>query len=164
MARFLIATGARRKELYSLKVGSVNWLNGEIEIPMDGAKGKKFRRTLIYDDTTLLKELKDFIDERDVKCKRKHNQPLFKTPRGTMISSKSTSYNKVIKRAQIKIVKDKIINDKPIGVFKLAITPHSLRRTFATKLSWILTLKELACLMGHTSADTTEKYYVNVSE
>ena len=49
---------------------------------------------------------------------------------------------------------------KDVGKFVNDITLHTLRRTFATHLAEFLPLLDISFLMGHSSINVTEKYYI----
>jgi integrase len=112
---------------------------------------------VIFNDATLLKDLQEYIDERREKGIIKDHLFLSNENKGYQgaesICSKIRSTGEEIAATLIEQGND-------VGQFGTKITCHTLRRTFATQLAEILSLKDLAYLMGHSSARVTEKYYV----
>ncbi|WP_019002747.1 tyrosine-type recombinase/integrase [Succinimonas amylolytica] len=133
----LYSTGMRVSELVSLKINMVNFAEKKIRILGKGDK----ERIVLFDDTTALL-LKKYISE--VKPK---NYIFFnsKTQRPLTIYTIEYMVRKYAKQQDI----------------DCTITPHSLRRCFASHLCEAgVGMEQIQELLGHSSVSTTEKYVI----
>lgn len=136
IAKLLIRTGLRRAELYSLNVADVDLSKLRLRV-----KRKGNREELIILPPQLAKELKRYIHS----INRTGNEPLFLSKKGQRLSTSSIWH--LIKT----YAHEAGLND--------AVTVHSLRHTFATRLlSKNLPLPYIQSLMGHKSPQTTSRY------
>ena len=135
----LHAAGLRRREAASLPAGAINLESGEVEVT---GKGRKHRVTYLGDG---LPWVKDWLDWRG-------GEPgplLHEVRAGRVVHrvrplSAEAIWNVVHRRA------------KAAGLER--ITPHDLRRTFATRLLEAGDVLLVQKLLGHESADTTGRY------
>lgn len=136
IAKLLIRTGLRRAELYSLSVADVDLSKLRLRV-----KRKGNREELIILPPQLAKELKRYINS----INRTGYEPLFLSKKGQRLSTSSIWH--LIKT----YAREAGLNQ--------AVTVHSLRHTFATRLlSKNLPLPYIQSLMGHKSPQTTSRY------
>jgi integrase len=129
-------SGIRRAELCNLNWGDIDLKNGIIRI-LQG-KGRKYRTVIIGLATRkILKEYKESIDSSS------DDKPVFQVSNG--------------KRITVMGLRSLFI--RLGGRAKVKVTPHSLRRTFATlSLKAGMNLIYLQSLMGHSSLEMTKHY------
>lgn len=132
--------GLRRDETANLKINDYNIKEGTIKII---GKGNKERKNKIN------KKIQEVI-KRWINCRNKNSEYIFYTIKdNNHVFEKKLSGGNIYTMLKKRYIEAKI--DK--------ISPHDLRRTYATKLLEqghdIFIVQEL---MGHTSIDTTKKY------
>ena len=132
---FLADTGTRRAELCALNWGDINLENGVTRIAQ--GKGKKARSVIVGIKTrrALLKYRRTLTHQEDA--------PLFQSRKGGRLSP--NGLRGILKRA-----------GKRAG---LQVSPHVLRRTFATlSLRAGMNVLHLQGLMGHSTLAMTQHY------
>ena len=133
-------SGVRRFELVNLRIDDIEFLDETIVI----RKGKGDNPRRIKVSSSLISELSEFIKSKTEE--QVELEYLFLSNRKSKLGKRRI--NDIIEelRERAEINKN--------------ITPHTLRRTFAT--IWYYAndydIKELRDLMGHASVKTTEKY------
>jgi len=132
--KFLYYSGVRLSELINIKAGDVDFERSQIHIR--SGKGRKDR--LITINPGFEDELKNYVS------KIRNEDYIFSTTNG-----------KYSKRSIQKICKTYAIK---AGIAK-NMTPHTLRRTFATHLiENNIHIYQVTKLMGHANVNTTERY------
>jgi site-specific recombinase XerD len=145
MIALLYATGIRREELATIKLGDIDLNMGLLTVT---GKGNKVRLVPIGEQT--LKELKtylalreDFLSKKGVSSSSSPVTALFLNRSGRPLSVRSID-------RQVKKY------GRAAGV---ELTPHTLRHSFATHLlengADLMLIKEI---LGHSSLSTTQKY------
>lgn len=140
----LYATGMRVSELCSLRVQDYNEENMEMKVT---GKGGKERVVLLNQSANawLRKYLHEFWPKLAGGRVPQGESPLFVSRQATRLSSRS------VHRVVLKYAKKARINK--------AITPHTLRHTFATHLlEGGADLRVVQDLLGHTTINTTQIY------
>jgi site-specific recombinase XerD len=142
----MLLSGLRVGEVAALQVGDVSLFQREIVIRE--AKGSKHR--LVFIDPTTKQHLASYLATK----RSSSDQPTL-LPTAPLLTHKGLPRNTdQIYGAVKRLVKRAGIEKK--------ISPHSLRRTFATRLldSGVkgMNLKVVADLLGHSSLRTTAKY------
>ena len=131
----MVDTGLRNAEVRNLNWGDVDISSGVIRIIR--GKGRKTRIAIIGINTRrALLKYRSQIDSRD-------NKPVFQTKTGTRFTESGLHswMSRLSRRA------------------KIHITPHALRRTFATlSLRAGMNVFQLQALMGHASLEMTRHY------
>lgn len=139
---FLMSTGLRVSEFTGLKMRNVNFISGKIDVYAE--KTKEYRDGFL--DPKALKHLIDY--RNSIGC---NSDYLFCTKRRQKISN-STIEN-TLHRISIRA-----------GITK-NVTVHTLRKTFASRLSRKGCKPAIiAKLLGHSSIDTTMKYYILIND
>jgi len=137
----MIDSGIRLAEVLALNWEDINIKNGLVRI-ING-KGRKFRTVVISIETRrALVKYKAEIDSSDSK-------PVFQTIHGTRFTESGLRswMNRLSKKAGVHI------------------TPHALRRSFATfSVKAGMDLFRLQALMGHSSLEMTKEYVRNLDE
>lgn len=135
LVMFLVDTGARRAELLSLNWGDINLENGVVRIAH--GKGNKYRSVVVG-----LKTRRALLKYRRTVNHMKKS-PLFQTYSGTGLKASG------LRSMLLRIGKRSGLN----------VSPHVLRRTFATmSLRAGMNIIHLQGLMGHSSLEMTRKY------
>lgn len=144
--RLMLLSGLRAGEVAALQVCDVSLFQREIIIRQ--AKGNKHR--LVFIEPTTKKHLASYLTSR-----RSSSERTTLLPTAQLLTHKGVPRNTDQIYGAVKRLA------KRAGITK-KITPHSLRRTFATRLldSDVkgMNLKIVADLLGHTSLRTTAKY------
>jgi integrase/recombinase XerD len=138
---FIVDTGIRRSEVCSLSWGDVDLETGVIGL--DNGKGRKARSLVLgINSRRALLSYRREVDHDD-------DDPLFQTIYGTRL-----------KPLGLRSLMDRI--SKRTGIH---ITPHALRRTFATlSLRAGMNLLHLQATLGHSSLDMTRRYVQMLDE
>lgn len=144
--RLMLLSGLRAGEVAALQVGDISLFQREIIIRQ--AKGNKHR--LVFIDPETKRHLSAYLTS---KRSGSSTPPLL--PTAQLLTHKGNSRNTDQIYGAVKRLA------KRAGIEK-SISPHSLRRTFATRLldSGVkgMNLKVVAELLGHSSLRTTAKY------
>ncbi len=132
---FMVDCGLRRSEVCSLGWGDIDLSNGVVKV--ENGKGRKGRTVVIGINTrrALLAYRRTVIHTDDT--------PLFQTYDGLRLKPLGlrSVFNRLSKRTE------------------LHITPHALRRTFATlSVKAGMNLLHLQAMLGHSSLDMTRRY------
>jgi integrase/recombinase XerD len=146
IAMLLIDTGLRRAEICALNWGDIDISTGIVLVAK--GKGGKARSVVagIKTRRALLAYRRD-IDHRDLAHDDQH--PVFQISNGKRLSPNG------IRSVLLRI-------GKRVGVH---ITPHALRRTFATlSLRAGMNLIQLSAMLGHSSLEMTRKYILMIDE
>jgi len=138
---FMVDSGVRLSELLALNWEDVNIKNGIVRI--DDGKGGKYRTVVVGIETrrTLIKY--------NSEIKSSGIEPLFQTISGSRLTESGLRswLNRLSKKAGVHI------------------TPHALRRTFATIAATSgMDLFRLQALMGHSSLAMTREYVQNLDK
>jgi site-specific recombinase XerD len=133
------AAGLRRGEAAELEVEGVDRATGELAVT---GKGRKFRRTYLGEG---LGWVMAWIDARG-----DAPGPLLQQVRNGLVIDRPTPLSA---QALCDIVSRRA---KAAGIER--VTPHDLRRTFATELLDVGDVLMVQKLLGHASADTTGRY------
>ena len=140
--RLMLLSGLRVGEVVALGIQDVNLKQREIVIRQ--AKGGKHR--LVFIDKQTIRGLKEYLSKREPADALGHANLLVNS--GKPLTNDQV-YGAVKRMAQL------------AGIPR-SISPHSLRRTFATRLLDTgvkgMNLKVVAELLGHASLQTTAKY------
>lgn len=154
----LIGCGLRRFEITNLMMSHLDLANGRLRF---SGKGGKIRQVAMHQNT--LTSLNNWL-----KVRGSHNGPVF-----LRIYKNDVIDNSYLKRDTDKKLTDFCLSNH--SIYKLCkkfglinqtrhIPPHSIRRSYATRLyNNQVDLKVIANLMGHSSIKTTE-LYVNISQ
>lgn len=132
---FMADSGIRRAEALALNWGNVDVKRGVVQIAR--GKGGKYRMVVIGETTC-----KVLLSYQQT-VKHANDDPLIQTDTGTRLklSGIQSAFMRISERSGVKV------------------TPHSLRRTFATLSRRAgMDLLELQALMGHASLDMTKRY------
>lgn len=144
LMEILYATGLRRDEVCKLDVGDLN--HEEREILVRAEKGEKPR--MIPLTRSAYVEVAGYLDRARPVLKTKHPNArlaLFVTDHGTRMSHF--------------VVRKTINRLKVVAGIKTRLTPHTLRRTFATHLlQGGASLRHIQLLLGHSDLTTTAAY------
>jgi len=143
IVELLFATGIRVSELFTLKIGDIDFHKNEVLVTGKGSKeriviiGKKAKKIVMDYINHVRPELVPKLNHR--------NATLFLSYKGTNLTQRSVQ----------RIIKDIALK---CGISKL-ITPHTLRHTFATELlDGGADLRAVQELLGHSSLSTTQIY------
>jgi site-specific recombinase XerD len=136
------STGARISELINIKISDID-KNGRIFIR---GKGKKER--FVYLTPRAQKYIKEYL-----KIRGKNNSPyLFLPYRGKNINLKD-------KKISPNYLEERLKKYRELLGLNIPITPHGLRRAFATYLAERgASVAAIQILLGHESLDTTTRY------
>lgn len=144
--RLMLLSGLRAGEVAALQVGDLSLFQREIVIRQ--AKGNKHR--MVFIDQATKQHLANYLAAR-----RSEIAPTLLLPTAPLLTHKGIPRNTDQIYGAVKRLA------KRAGITK-KISPHSLRRTFATRLldSDVkgMNLKVVAELLGHSSLRTTAKY------
>lgn len=140
----LLYTGLRVSELVNVKLTDINYLTNTLLIR---GKGGKLREVPLRSD--VLESIQKYIlGER---CTTK-----FTASEYLLISQRADKLHRDTIRKWLEIVGKKL---------KIHIHPHMMRHTFCTRLLRNgVDISIVAKLAGHSSVNTTMKYYINVSK
>lgn len=136
----LYAAGLRVSELTNLSLGDLDFTVGYVKVLGKGAKER-----IVPVGRQAIAALKHYLERsRPILIKEKENA-IFLNRNGTRLSSRS-----------VRRIVDKYIKQVSI---ERAITPHSLRHSFATHLlNAGADLRTVQELLGHVSISTTQIY------
>jgi integrase/recombinase XerD len=144
MLEVLYSTGLRRNELLDLDLSDVN--HEEREVTVRCGKGGKGR--VVPLTRSAYAAVKDYLDRARPAFTSKHEdsfRAVFLSGRGKRVDGMSLKF--AIDRLAVKA-----------GI-KRQITPHTLRRTFATHLlNNGVSIRHIQMLLGHSSLNTTAIY------
>jgi site-specific recombinase XerD len=131
----LVDSGLRRAELCSLNWDDVDIMSGIVRVRK--GKGNKFRTVVM--GLTTRKAMRDYIKL----VNSSDNEPVFQTSTGKRLT------NMGLRSMLIRLG----------NAIHIHITPHALRRTFATlSLKAGMDLIHLQSLMGHSTLEMTRQY------
>lgn len=146
MISLALSTGLRVSELVGLYVEDVapyGEVSTILTVPSRIGKGGKIRDIPLNDDIRLT--LSKFIQ-----IKKNSDQPLFAT---SFLFLSHHTHNPLLPRTF-----QKIVHDLSVSSIGRAITPHTLRHTFATRLLKHANLRVIQELLGHKYIHTTQIY------
>jgi tyrosine recombinase XerC len=138
----LYNTGIRLAEISSLKLGDIDFANGEIRV-----LGKGNKERIVPLGINASKTLREYLDSRDIPdgSQKGEDDFLFLNKYGERLSRRGIA--RVVKKYGSKVSEDK------------KISPHTLRHSFATHLldegADISAVKEM---LGHEKLSTTQIY------
>ncbi|MDO4500700.1 MAG: tyrosine-type recombinase/integrase [Erysipelotrichaceae bacterium] len=143
----LLNTGLRVSECVGLDVKDINFNENSIKVYR---KGKK--ENILYFDDDLADILLDYLhNERDNYTETDKEQAFFLSTRKTRLSTRS--------------VQQLVEKYAGIAVSNKNITPHKLRSTYGTALyNQTGDIRLVADVLGHSSVNTTAKYYAAVED
>jgi integrase/recombinase XerD len=141
MLELLYATGLRVSELVGLNVSDINLEAGYVR-----TVGKGSKERMVPMGEKALKALKDYLSDGRIGLLKKRRSPnLFLNPRGQSLTRQG--FWKIIKKYGMLA-----------GISK-AITPHSLRHSFASHLlEGGADLRAVQVMLGHADISTTQIY------
>lgn len=140
----LLYTGLRVSELVNLKLRDIDYLTNVLRIR---GKGGKLREVPIRPD--VLEVIQQYISGE--RCRTK-----FIASDYLLVSQRAIKLHRDTIRKWLEIVGEKL---------KISIHPHMIRHTFCTRLLKNgVDISIVAKLAGHSSVNTTIKYYINVSK
>ena len=141
MLELLYASGLRVTELVSLKVSQINMQQGVVRLI---GKGGKERLVPLNEES--LRWLREYMDESRAQLnKGRGSEYLFTTRRGECMSRQAFWY--LVKRYAT------------LAEIKKALSPHTLRHSFATHLlNNGADLRVVQMLLGHSDLSTTQIY------
>ena len=143
----LLGTGIRVSELVGLNIADVSLKNNSMKVIRKGNK-----EDIVYYSDELTEILKDYMEYR------KHLKPLERHEDALFLSS----HRKRIGVRTIELMVKKYSMES--GIIKHT-TPHTLRRTYGTRLYESSSdLYLVAETLGHSSVETTKKHYAAMSE
>lgn len=134
----LYSSGLRVSELVSLDMADLDIKEGIVRV-----KGKGKKERIVPFGSKALEAIKNYLPERITKKRR--SSALFLNNRGSRLTERSvrrilSMYSRALK-------------------FKINLSPHTLRHTFATHmLHGGADLRSIQELLGHSSLSTTQKY------
>jgi integrase/recombinase XerD len=139
----LLYTGLRVSELVNIKIDRINFLSSHLEVI---GKGGKYREVPLKQE--VVKAMKKYLEEDRAVSKYKDSEYLIVTQRD----------GKAHRDAILKMVK-RIGKELDIKIYN-----HKFRHTFCTRLiKRGVPLTTVSAIVGHSSIDTTVKFYTNVS-
>lgn len=139
----LLYTGIRVTELVNIKISSINFLSNHLEVM---GKGGKYREVPLKPEAA--KAVKEYLEGERAKSRFKESEYLIVTQRNT----------KAHRDAILKRVKS---IGRELGI---KIYNHKFRHTFCTMLIRKgVPITTVSAIVGHSSIDTTVKFYTNVS-
>jgi integrase/recombinase XerC len=144
----LAFTGIRISELVQLDINDISIKDEAMVVTRKGGNQEK-----LYVPEEIIPAMKEYISQRKLvlDVENEYKDALFLSNQKRRIDPKTVRYmlKKYAKRANIPIT----------------VTPHTLRRTFATKLLEIYGNIELvAQQLGHSSVETTRRFYADLTE
>ena len=148
MLLLLAFTGIRIAELVQLDVTDLSIKDEAMVVTRKGGDQEK-----LFVPEEILPPIQEYIDQRKsvLDVDNEYKDALFLSNQKKRINPKTVRYmlDKYAKRAKINI----------------KVTPHTFRRTFATKLLDIYGNIELvAQQLGHSSVETTRRFYADLTE
>ncbi len=142
-----LGTGIRVSELVGLNIKDINLKNHSMKVTRKGNK-----EDIVYYSDELTEYLRDYLEYR------KHQYPLEGHEDALFLSSQR-------KRIGVRTVELLVKKYSMESGLTRRTTPHSLRRTFGTRLyessSDLYLVSET---LGHASTDTTRRHYARMSE
>jgi len=142
-----LGTGIRVSELVGLNIKDISLKNHSMKVTRKGNK-----EDIVYYSDELTEYLRDYLEYR------KHQYPLEGHEEALFLSSQ----RKRIGVRTVELLVKKYATESGLGS---RTTPHSLRRTFGTRLyessSDLYLVSET---LGHASTDTTRRHYARMSE
>lgn len=153
--KMLLGTGIRVSELVNLNMMDVDDVEQRIRVRRKGG-----HISIIYFNNEVYNALIDYIDNERPKLLNMSDE--FQNNDLTLPLFVSLKHNRITARRVQQIIKE---NGGYVVNADEKVTPHSLRRTYGTKVynetnDLLLTQKAL----GHESPVTTERYYINYNE
>jgi integrase/recombinase XerD len=140
----LMYTGVRVSELCDIKIKNIDFLTGQLKII---GKGGKYREVPLKSE--VVEAIKEYLAER-ANGKFSDLEYLILGQRG------------VLKRDAINTLLEKYTKELELGI---KLKPHTFRHTFCTRLvSKGVPLTTVSKLAGHSSVETTAKFYINSSK
>lgn len=141
MLELLYATGLRVSELVSLGIADVNLEEGYVR-----CRGKGFKERIIPVYPEAVRAVRLYIDEARPKLRRRRDEPaLFLNRRGNRLT-----------RQGFWLILKALATDAGVAS---AITPHTLRHSFATHLlRGGAALRHVQEMLGHSNISTTQIY------
>jgi integrase/recombinase XerC len=148
MLLILAFTGMRVSELIQLDISDVNIQEEALIVTRKGGDEDK-----LYMSDEIIGHLSDYIDKRKsiIALDNSNKDALFLSNQRKRINAKTVNYmlDKYAKRAEIPI----------------KVTPHVLRRSFATELLDRTDNVQLVSeILGHSDISTTSKFYISSKE
>lgn len=145
VTELLYATGLRRAELCALDLSDLD--HRERELVVRQGKGGKARALPVA--PTAWQALRDYLDHARTALESGHpdsGRALFLTRFGSRLDAKTML--RLLARLE-----------RQAGLQKVSVSPHGLRRAFATHLLLAgANLRHIQLLLGHSSLDTTAAY------
>ena len=139
----LLYTGVRVSELCGIKVKNIDLLTGHIGVT---GKGGKFRELPMKPELT--ETIREYLTER-AKSKYAGSEYLFLGQRGPL---QRDAVNTLLEKLTTRVGLD------------VRLKPHTFRHTFCTRLvKKGVPLTTVSKLAGHSSVETTARFYVNSS-
>jgi integrase/recombinase XerC len=136
--------------LYSsgIRVGELTHLNCDdvdLELGIIKVLGKGRKERIVPIGSKAIEAIKDYLGRRELSSRNGRHCPLFTNSRGGRLTDRSVS--RIVEKY-----------GKKCGLVR-AISPHTLRHTFATHLlDEGADLRDIQELLGHVSLSTTQKY------
>lgn len=140
----LMYTGVRVSELCNIKIKNIDFLTGQLKVL---GKGGKIREVPLKAE--VVEVIKEYLSERA------DNQ--FSDSDYLILGQRGA-----VKRDAINTLLEKHTEELKLGV---KLKPHTFRHTFCTRLvSKGVPLTTVSKLAGHSSVETTAKFYINCSK
>lgn len=145
LTKLLVGTGLRISEALNIKLQDIDFIDKSIKIM---GKGKRYRR-IFFNLDELEQDFLEYIDEWK-KLNTNHNY--------IFVSIKK--YNQLTSRGFQLILKEFL----KISKLSTAITPHTLRHTYATiSIEKGANIKAVSQILGHSSCKITIDLYTHLS-
>lgn len=146
-------TGLRSAEAVSLRVADVDLVRGELQVP-ESKTATGIRTVPLLPQ--LQRELRLWLQHLSTTIELTQQTPLLATRHGTAM--KAQFVQRIVKRLAARA------GVRPSACFGgSAITPHTLRRTFASDLlNRGVRLETVSQLLGHADTRTTQLYYAEL--
>ncbi|WP_238882329.1 tyrosine-type recombinase/integrase [Clostridium sp. YIM B02551] len=140
----LMYTGVRVSELCSIRINNIDFLTSHLKIQ---GKGGKIREVPLKNE--VVEAIKEYLVERSDN-QYSDSEYLILGQRGAL------------KRDAINTLLEKYTYELELGI---KLKPHTFRHTFCTRLvSKGVPLTTVSKLAGHSSVETTAKFYINSSK
>lgn len=140
----LMYTGVRVSELCDVKIKNIDFLTGQLKV---FGKGGKIREVPLKSE--VVEAIKEYLVER-ANSKFSDLEYLILGQRGAL------------KRDAINTLLERYTDELKLGI---KLKPHTFRHTFCTRLvSKGVPLTTVSKLAGHSSVETTAKFYINSSK
>jgi integrase/recombinase XerD len=142
--QILMFTGVRVSELCDIKLKNIDFLLSQIKIVGKGGKVREVPVKFEVMDT-----IQEYISERNNHV-YKNSEYLILGQRGAI---RRDAVNTLLERHTVQ------------GNFEMKLKPHTFRHTFCTRLvNKGIPITTVSKLAGHSSIETTAKFYVNSSK